>query len=336
VQVRCNKKVEKVRLLCVRHFLKVMGEAVTLFTVLLYGISLAIAYRFWLWLSRQGEGKPRRLLSLAEVQPHLRGNPWITHGYRDQLTLYECWRSLFALHNETLNIWSHLLGTVYFLVLAWREAYDLATNMDGTEVYHRISVLMFTLAASQLCFFSTVFHAVGCRSEQLYVLTAKLDYSGISLMILFSFPPVMLNFFACHHLPIAFFYISSIGLLTVVALVMSWSPRFSAPTPFWTRIRAGVFITIGLFGVIPVFHAGVLHKDVLHVIWPFLLMAVLYIAGAVIYALHFPECLFRAGHCNTGPCTSHLIFHISALLAATVHYWGIEKLFQWRLAQAWC
>lgn len=304
-------------------------------TVSLYILSFLIALRFWRWLSRHDK-KPRRLLSLAEVQPHLRGNPWITHGYRDQLDLYQCWRSLFAIHNETLNIWSHLLGTLYFAGLSGREAHHLATIVDDPEVYHRVSVLMFTLAATLLCFFSSLFHAVGCRDEQLYLLTAKLDYSGISLLILFSFPPILFNFFACQHKSLAMFYSASIGALTLIALGMSWSPRFSAPTPFWTRVRAGLFIVIGLFGVVPVVHATLLHSNVFHVVWPLGLMASLYIVGAIIYATHFPECLFTPGHCNTGPCTSHLIFHLSALLAATVHYWEIEWLFRWRLEQGWC
>lgn len=239
------------------------------------------------------------------------------------------------MHNETLNIWSHLLGTIYFLCVSARAAFQLAT-MEDNELFHRISVLLFTLAAAQLCFFSTLFHAVGCRSESLYALTAKLDYSGISLMILFSFLPILFNFFPCHYEWLALFYGVSITLLTVIALIMSWSPRFSQPTPFWTRVRAGVFVAIGLFGVLPTVHAGLLHRDVLHVIGGLVLMAFIYIGGAVIYAAHFPECFFPPGHCNHGPCTSHLLFHISALLAASVHYWTIERLFEWRVAQAWC
>ena len=32
----------------------------------------------------------------------------------------QCLRSVLSLHNETLNIWTHLLGAVFFLVLlAW-------------------------------------------------------------------------------------------------------------------------------------------------------------------------------------------------------------------------
>ena len=47
-------------------------------------------------------------------------NPWITYehissGYRQQLTFYDALRSIFQLHNETWNVWTHLLG---FLLLS--------------------------------------------------------------------------------------------------------------------------------------------------------------------------------------------------------------------------
>ena len=47
-------------------------------------------------------------------------NPWITYehissGYRQQLTFYDALRSIFQLHNETRNVWTHLLGFLLFL-----------------------------------------------------------------------------------------------------------------------------------------------------------------------------------------------------------------------------
>ena len=35
-------------------------------------------------------------------------------GYRSRLNFLDCMRSLFLLHNETINIWSHILGFAFF------------------------------------------------------------------------------------------------------------------------------------------------------------------------------------------------------------------------------
>ena len=40
--------------------------------------------------------------------------------YRSAQSLPQCLRSVFSFHNETLNIWTHLLGFVFFLsILLW-------------------------------------------------------------------------------------------------------------------------------------------------------------------------------------------------------------------------
>jgi hypothetical protein len=37
---------------------------------------------------------------------------YIDHGYRNASSFQEAFLSLFELHNETLNIWSHLIGFI--------------------------------------------------------------------------------------------------------------------------------------------------------------------------------------------------------------------------------
>lgn len=41
---------------------------------------------------------------------------YITVGYRacPNMTVSKCTRSLFQLHNETTNVWSHLIPAIYF------------------------------------------------------------------------------------------------------------------------------------------------------------------------------------------------------------------------------
>eukprot|EP00891_Asterochloris_glomerata_P007907 jgi/Astpho2/7907/e_gw1.00118.28.1_t len=48
---------------------------------------------------------------------YLKDNEFITTGYRVEYSFWETMRSLFGLHNETGNVWTHLLGFVLFIVL---------------------------------------------------------------------------------------------------------------------------------------------------------------------------------------------------------------------------
>ena len=46
----------------------------------------------------------------------------ITRGYRPGLNYKQCLLSIFRLHNETINIWTHLLGFLFFSVLIVKDS----------------------------------------------------------------------------------------------------------------------------------------------------------------------------------------------------------------------
>lgn len=57
------------------------------------------------------------------TQEHLRDNPHILNYYRSGYGFRRSLKSLFALHNETGNIWTHLIGGCWSaLVPGHREA----------------------------------------------------------------------------------------------------------------------------------------------------------------------------------------------------------------------
>lgn len=63
--------------------------------------------------------KRRPLLSIEEVPVWLRFNPFIRTGYRPPMTVREALLSLFSWHNETVNVWLHVVGAVFFFYLLW-------------------------------------------------------------------------------------------------------------------------------------------------------------------------------------------------------------------------
>ena len=93
---------------------------------------MAKSLMHWLptWLK-----KDVKLLKITEVDGFYRNNPFILTGYRDKTTYFGCLKSVLVLHNETINIWSHLLGFLFFVGIFWRDIlFLIPARESGVEV----------------------------------------------------------------------------------------------------------------------------------------------------------------------------------------------------------
>ena len=71
-------------------------------------------------LSEKYEGKTNLVLigSYYETEEFMKDNEYIKNGYRINCdSLWKCLKSLFVIHNESINIWSHLLGSIFMFFL---------------------------------------------------------------------------------------------------------------------------------------------------------------------------------------------------------------------------
>ena len=76
-----------------------------------------------------------KLVKIHEVDELYRSNPFILTGYRDQTTFLGCLKSVLLLHNETINIWSHLLGFIFFVGIFLRDIlFLIPAKQSGVEV----------------------------------------------------------------------------------------------------------------------------------------------------------------------------------------------------------
>lgn len=55
----------------------------------------------------------------SEAPGHSTGNRFIRTGYRINFASAKAiFKTIFMIHNESINIWSHLLGALFFVLLA--------------------------------------------------------------------------------------------------------------------------------------------------------------------------------------------------------------------------
>ncbi|ROL52569.1 Adiponectin receptor protein 2 [Anabarilius grahami] len=259
----------------------------------------------------------------------LKDNDFLLHGHRPPMPSFRaCFKSIFRIHTETGNIWTHLLGCLFFLCLG--IVYMFRPNMSFVAPFQeKIVIGMFFLGAILCLSFSWLFHTVYCHSEGVSRVFSKLDYSGIAFLIMGSFVPWLYYSFYCSPQP-CFIYLIVVCILGIAAITVSQCDFFA--TPQYRGVRAGVFVGLGLSGVVPTLHfmitEGFLRATTMGQMGWLFLMAVLYITGACLYAARIPERFFP-GKCDIW-FHSHQLFHILVVAGAFVHFHGVSNLQEFR------
>lgn len=263
----------------------------------------------------------------------LRDNDFLLKGHRPPLpSAKACFKSVFRIHTETGNIWTHLIGALAFIGIA---IYFVTRPHIEIKVQEKIIFGAFFLGAIMCLSFSTLFHTFYCYSPSVSKLFNKIDYCGISILTMGSFVPWLYYAFYCEAVPKIGYLLLSLILGSSCIVVSLWD-KFSEPQ--FRVIRASMFIALGLSGLIPGTHYimtfGAYKAFNVGALGWLLLMAVLYIFGACLYAARIPERLFP-GKFDIW-FQSHQIFHVFVVAAAYVHYHGITKLASYRLTIGDC
>lgn len=228
-----------------------------------------------------------RTVLWAQIHEWQQDNHYIHGGYRPQSDSY--WKSaasLGYLHNESVNMWSHLLGSVAFAVgsgicyLVSLPRYPHATR-DDIFVF-----ACFFLGAIVCMGMSATYHTISNHSRAVSKFGNQLDYLGIVFLIVGSFIPSIYYGFACDPNLINVYW-TMITTIGAGCAVVSMSPRFASPQ--WRPFRASMFVAMGLSAVFPVFHGLKLYGidrmiDLIGLPW-LVFQGVLYVSGAVIYAV---------------------------------------------------
>uniref|UniRef100_A0A1I7XKW3 Uncharacterized protein n=1 Tax=Heterorhabditis bacteriophora TaxID=37862 RepID=A0A1I7XKW3_HETBA len=230
------------------------------------------------------------------------------------------------------NIISFYLGCVAFLGIG---LWFLTRPVDQVQFMEKIIFSAFFLGAVTCLGMSFVFHTVACHSVAIGKLFSKLDYTGITLLIVGSFVPWIYYAFYCRPQPMII-YITMISVLGVAAMIVSLWDKFAEPK--FRPVRAGVFVAMGLSAIVPAAHLlfvdGVDYMINKASLGWMLLMGGMYIGGAAIYATRIPE------RCFPGKCDlwfqSHQLFHCFVVAAAFVHFHAITEMGMKKLMEGSC
>ncbi|VDN97029.1 unnamed protein product [Rodentolepis nana] len=274
-----------------------------------------------------------RVVHYSKLPEWMRDNDFLIWGHRPPLASFRmCFRSIFRIHTETGNIWTHLLGCVCFLVLCISFLSHPELNLPWDEI---LVISVFFISAILALGFSWIFHTFACHSERIGKLFGKLDYIGIAILEIGSFVPWIHYSFYCHT-NVKIIYLCLITILGIITMILSSYDQFS--TPNYRGVRAGLFISLGLSAVAPCLHYIYLEGFWESVTSPALgwlgLMAILYIIGALFYATRTPERFFP-GKFDIW-FQSHQIFHVFVVVAALVHLNSILEIAAYRRSRKDC
>ncbi len=97
-----------------------------------------------------------RVVCFEDLPEWMQSDPYIRHGYRKQLSSFnKCYESLFYLHNETVNIWSHLLVGLLFTSLLLATDYSILHDCPQLSASDTLAVQSY-LAGATGCLFLSV------------------------------------------------------------------------------------------------------------------------------------------------------------------------------------
>ncbi|XP_021741793.1 heptahelical transmembrane protein 1-like [Chenopodium quinoa] len=313
------------------------------------------------------KSKNCRLLSFHELPDYMKDNEFIHKYYRAEWPLKQAFFSLFQWHNETLNVWTHLLGFILFVGLTvvnaahvsqavdlfgifrtFPSGTDTNSSHDSTKLFMGVTNMVnleniahqganhivteavrwpfyVYLAGSMFCLLSSsVCHLFCCHSHDMNLWLLRMDYTGITVMIITSFFPPIYYIFQCQPLW-QITYLAGISIFGAFTIATLLSPTLSSGK--CRAFRAILFVSMGLFGLIPAVHACVLNwnnpRRNLTLAYESA-MALSYLIGTGFYVSRVPE-RWRPGWFDLAG-HSHQIFHVFVLLGALAHY-GAALLF---------
>ncbi|KAF2643053.1 HlyIII-domain-containing protein [Massarina eburnea CBS 473.64] len=265
----------------------------------------------------------------------LQESPFIVTNYRPPSNSFQsCIHSLAYLHNETMNVWTHLLPAItlaFALPLLQLNISRIYADAPWTD---RFMLTLTPMAALLTMSLSGSYHTFNNHSPLVSSSCLLMDFAGILVLILCSFVSGIYVGFYNHPFERQLYW-SMIGLLTAISTLLVLHPRLQGPK--YRPHRTSAFVSTVLSGFAPTFHGMYVHgvNKGFHECgakW-WLVEGLWYAIGVVFFVTRFPErwswsatggdgVWFRRGRFDVWG-GSHQIFHVCVVLGAACHCWGV-------------
>lgn len=264
------------------------------------------------------------LIRYEELPIPWRINPHIVKGYRFTETKIDCVRSMFGISNESVNIWSHAIGLLIVLAIAFHfypssANFSLSTNTDVCIA------AVFFFAAGKCLVCSTLWHTMNSVADRcLMERFACVDYTGISLLIAASIMTTEYTAFYCE--PISrWIYMTATFTLGVGGVILPWHPTFNRADMAWARVA--FYVTLGATGFAPLAQLNLTRgvEATLEFYAPITKSILVYLLGACVYASKVPERWFPGAFDYFGG--SHNLWHMAVLGGILFHYMAMQEFF---------
>jgi adiponectin receptor len=278
---------------------------------------------------QQFRPKPYRLLKFEELPAWYQDNPNCRSGYRPVSNSWlSCFLSLGHLHNETLNIYTHLIpafGLLFGQVLVHAGLnyfYPEASFADHAVFSVQVDAAVVTM------FLSSSYHTMLCHSKDVENLMLRVDYVGILTLILGSFFSGIYVGFYCEPI-LRWMYWSMIISLSLVTAMLVLHPKLQGIK--YRSHRTWAFISTALSGFAPIVHGicmyGWSEMWVRSGMPYWFLEGLVYGIGAFFFISRVPESIWP-GKFDIW-FSSHQFFHVFVVLASLVHLYGVWVAFDW-------
>ncbi|CAF0770370.1 unnamed protein product [Adineta steineri] len=274
--------------------------------------------------------KTFRLYSFDMIPEYLQSNPYIRTGYRHGLNFKGCLTSLIHLNNETVNVWSHLIGAGLFIYFFLHDIYigKAIPYMLSSTSYYFVLFYTFTIIICMLC--SVVFHLFNCISPKHCDGFLKVDLCGIGFGILGCYLCGLHLTFECYENWRMRYVTIIIGIMfiTVIYYIHGVKRYLSQ------NIHVILFLVISLFGILPALHWYYLHggwsnQFVQYFLPKLIIFYGLLSIGVLAYLTKIPERFFP-GYFDI-LFSSHQIWHFATLAAFIWWYRNGILLMHYRL-----
>lgn len=258
-----------------------------------------------------------RTVSKLEV-PLVFREPYVESGFRPVNQPWSYYAiSLFKLHNESMNVWTHLLACVMmaYKLIEYSKAVDFVNDS-----------LTWPLLAGLLCGVvlyatSAGAHCLQSKSELAHYTAFMFDYAGVSIYglgsviihLAYSSEDSFYDLLGPYLVPLGSIFAILICFCCSISKVL-----YTRPYPFvrrlWQMIPvAGIYIVL----ISPIAHrlymCGIYGMDCNDSISLHVRQILWFLISGFFFASEFPQCL-KAGLCDHF-FHSHQIFHISIMLS---------------------